>query len=226
MISPQIWEDPSFNKLSISARLLFICMFSNADDEGYLRADPGGLKRLIFGLDEIKQDEIIVWRGGLTTHIKNLHFFENNGEEYAHFLKWDKIQKQQKDRIQESLYPKCPTCLASAKQVLTEVKLSKVKLSKVNIYIPSQNSENFFKKEEPYNILLDEFQRVSNISHENLEREFNKFILYWTEPNKSGTKVRWQLQKTFDVKRRLYTWLSNASKFSSNKPKGKTILGL
>jgi len=43
-----------------------------------------------------------------------------------------------------------------------------------------------------------------------LGTEFKKFILYWTEPNSTGTKVRWQIQKTFDVKRRLLTWLGNA----------------
>jgi DNA-binding Lrp family transcriptional regulator len=40
--------------------------------------------------------------------------------------------------------------------------------------------------------------------------ELKKFIMYWTEPNKSGTKQKWQLQQTFDVKRRIYTWLARA----------------
>jgi DNA-binding PadR family transcriptional regulator len=32
------------------------------------------------------------------------------------------------------------------------------------------------------------------------------FIDYWTEPNKSNTKLRYELQKTFDIARRLKTW--------------------
>lgn len=39
--------------------------------------------------------------------------------------------------------------------------------------------------------------------------EVRKFYSYWTEPNKSGTKVRWQMERTFDVERRLITWFSN-----------------
>jgi len=35
-----------------------------------------------------------------------------------------------------------------------------------------------------------------------------KFYDYWTEPNKSHTKMRWELEKTWDVKRRLNTWAS------------------
>ena len=34
------------------------------------------------------------------------------------------------------------------------------------------------------------------------------FYDYWTEPNKSKTKMRFELEKTWDVKRRLNTWAS------------------
>lgn len=37
----------------------------------------------------------------------------------------------------------------------------------------------------------------------------NNFFLYWTEPTKSGNKLRFDLQKTWDVARRLRTWNSN-----------------
>lgn len=40
----------------------------------------------------------------------------------------------------------------------------------------------------------------------------NKFFAYWTEPNKSKTKMRFELERTWDVSRRLATW--------SNKPWG------
>jgi DNA-binding PadR family transcriptional regulator len=43
------------------------------------------------------------------------------------------------------------------------------------------------------------------------------FIDYWTEPNKSNTKLRYELQKTFDIARRLKTWNKNESKFGTKK---------
>ncbi|MAO21661.1 MAG: hypothetical protein CMJ25_12995 [Phycisphaerae bacterium] len=43
------------------------------------------------------------------------------------------------------------------------------------------------------------------------------FIDYWTEPNKSKTKLRYELQKTFDIARRLKTWSKNESKFGTKK---------
>ncbi len=36
-----------------------------------------------------------------------------------------------------------------------------------------------------------------------------KFYDYWVEPNKSNTKFKQELQKTWDVKRRLESWSSN-----------------
>lgn len=40
----------------------------------------------------------------------------------------------------------------------------------------------------------------------------NDFYSYWTEPNKSGTKMRYELEKTWDVKRRLSRWANNKFK--------------
>ncbi len=49
--------------------------------------------------------------------------------------------------------------------------------------------------------------------------EVRKFYLYWTEPTKSGKKQLWETKPTFEVKRRLYTWLSRAGKYNGTGPK-------
>jgi len=128
MIDPKIWEDPGFNRLSIQARLLFIGMFSNADDDGYLRGDEGSLKRLIFGFDEVKKEDMGTWIIEVEA-MGSVHFFEENNEKYVHLINWEKYQKQQKDRRIPSTYPLCSKCLALA----DASKLSKVKLSKVKL---------------------------------------------------------------------------------------------
>ena len=109
MISPTIWEDPSFNKLEFGARLLFIGMFSNADDQGYIRADTGSLKRLIFGFDDEIMSDLLQWVNTVKK-MRSIHFYESKEELYAHFIKWDFYQKQREDRIQASSYPYCTTC--------------------------------------------------------------------------------------------------------------------
>ena len=44
-----------------------------------------------------------------------------------------------------------------------------------------------------------------------------EFFEYWTEPNQSKTKLRFELEKTYDISRRIATWMKNNEKFNSNK---------
>lgn len=46
-----------------------------------------------------------------------------------------------------------------------------------------------------------------------------EFFEYWSELNKSKTKMKWELQQTFEISKRLATWLKNEDKFNKN---GKT----
>jgi len=59
---------------------------------------------------------------------------------------------------------------------------------------------------------IKEWIKDKNISIS--RKDMGDFVLYWTEPNKSGTKERWETEKTFDVKRRLLKWLDNKAKWS------------
>ena len=42
----------------------------------------------------------------------------------------------------------------------------------------------------------------------------NQFILYWSELNKTKTKMRWELEKTWDTKARIDRWKMNQQKWS------------
>lgn len=49
------------------------------------------------------------------------------------------------------------------------------------------------------------------------------FFNYWSEKNANGRKMRFEMQKTFDVKRRLSTWANNENKFKfKNNSYGNT----
>lgn len=43
----------------------------------------------------------------------------------------------------------------------------------------------------------------------------NEFVKYWNEHSPKGWKLRWEKEETFDVKRRLATWVNNSKKFNS-----------
>jgi hypothetical protein len=42
------------------------------------------------------------------------------------------------------------------------------------------------------------------------------FFNYWSELNPSGTKMKWEMQKTFEISKRLITWEKNEYKFNNN----------
>lgn len=64
----------------------------------------------------------------------------------------------------------------------------------------------------------------TGIDNYKLKSEILKFTLYWTELNSTGRKQRWELQPTFEINRRLYTWLSKMSSFNRGLNTGKNQL--
>ena len=53
------------------------------------------------------------------------------------------------------------------------------------------------------------------------ESILNGFIDYWTEPNKSNTKMKWELNKTWQTELRLKTWAANQKKWDKSKTNSK-----
>ncbi len=57
------------------------------------------------------------------------------------------------------------------------------------------------------------------------EKLLNEFINYWTEPNKSKTKMKFELERTWSTKGRLRTWVNNKKKWEKpNNLKGMSKL--
>ena len=79
---------------------------------------------------------------------------------------------------------------------------------------PAQVAQGFFDKGESYEITL-KYLEQQNVPRPAAEAELGRFIDYWTEPTKTGHKQRWQTEKTFEVRRRLTTWLSRTKDFKA-----------
>jgi hypothetical protein len=68
--------------------------------------------------------------------------------------------------------------------------------------------ESVKTKNTDYQKLVAYIYQTKRIEVIKISAELDKFVNYWTERNKSGTKERWEMEKTFEVKRRLSTWFS------------------
>lgn len=94
--------------------------------------------------------------------------------------------------------------LSKARKML-EAKSKQGSSSKVN-----KNKENDINKR--YDQFTTQAWKHLKIAKKNIIEEF---ISYWTEPNKNNTKMRFEMEKTFSISRRLQRWVNND--FGNNK---------
>ena len=96
MISPDIWDSENFSKLSVLARLIFIGMFSNADDEGRGRAKASFLKSKLFPYDESMRVADVESALDEVAENMSVIIYSHDGNEYYSFDNWKKWQKVDK----------------------------------------------------------------------------------------------------------------------------------
>lgn len=83
---------------------------------------------------------------------------------------------------------------------------------------PSEITRNFIEsvteRNDNYYLLVQGIAQKYKLPPELVRKEIDAFTRYWTELNKSGTKQKWELEKTFEVTKRLQTWFNNINKYS------------
>lgn len=114
-----------------------------------------------------------------------------------------------------------------------------VPIPQVHTPIAINNKEDIIKNKEEIiknkvNSINDRKLKFASTLNQFLDvygKDFlNEFYKYWTEPNKSNTKFRQELEKTWDIERRLETWFKNKKIFekeksSEKKEKEKIVVG-
>lgn len=232
MFSNRIANSARFLQMPIESQLLYFHMILRADDDGVVESypvmkllgvTPDNFKILIAKkfIEQLNEDQVVI---------------------IINWLEHNKIRAdRKKDSIYKHLIPKEMPLLepkprsdvkdnsnrigGQSMDSVSKVSIGKVRLGKVSIVkdmtkpTPLQISKDFFDKKESFNYLFELFAK--QVDRKILKVRFEEFVLYWTEPNKSGTKVKWEQQSTFDVKRRLYTWLKNSHKFDSGTNNSK-----
>ena len=93
MIDPGIWQSEDFSKLSTLAKLVFIGLFSNADDEGRGRAKAAYIKSILFPYDEgMRVIDIDKTLSEIASNM-SVTFYLHDENEYYSLDRWDKWQK-------------------------------------------------------------------------------------------------------------------------------------
>lgn len=103
MIDPSIWQSEDFGKLSTLAKIVFIGLFSLADDEGRGRCNPVYLKSTLFPYEEsIRSADIDKTLSEISSNM-SVVLYSCNGSSYYSLLSWDTFQKI--DRPSQSKIP-------------------------------------------------------------------------------------------------------------------------
>jgi len=96
---------------------------------------------------------------------------------------------------------------------IKDIEIQGIKKLKTN-----NNKEIIINNKKNMNTRAQEFTEevfMSNLSSELCQ----EFIDYWTEPNTSKTKMKFELERTFDIKRRLTRWAKNDKKWNQKESK-------
>lgn len=93
MIDPNIWQSEDFSKLSTLGKLVFIGLFSLADDEGKGRCNPVFLKSTLFPYEEsIRSADIDKTLSEISSNM-SVVFYSCDGSNYYSLLSWNTFQK-------------------------------------------------------------------------------------------------------------------------------------
>ena len=206
MISPNVWQDPDFGKLSADGKVFFFGLVSNSDDEGRLRGNSAYLKSIIFVYDNYSLQRMQKIRDEVVSKMKNVLLYKVNEEEYIQLKNWDRYQKQRDDRTVASDFPApekgemSDTCPPNVRQVPAEVKLGKEKLSKEKV---REEKEAIFSHWNSLKIIQHkklsadaekEIEKVlESVSSEDLLAAMNVYGQILSDPKKYWWTHRWNL---------------------------------
>lgn len=222
MFSSRIINSARFLQMSEGAQLLYFHLGMRADDDGIVEAYP------VMKLLGTKPDDFKIL-------CAKEFVMQLNAEQVIFIKDWKEHNTIRADRKINSVYidllmevaPEAQLTLPTPRSDVENNSkriggpstdgISKVKLSKDKVIqresTPSQKAQEFFDGKTIYQEMLAEFSNGRD--QVLIEKEFKKFVLYWTEPNKSGTKVRWQQQNTFEIKRRIFMWMSRVNDYNT-----------
>ena len=199
-IDTKIWDKAWFRKLTPKNKLIWIYLLTRCDHAGIWDADWEAAE---FYIGEwVSYEELPVEITSKMKHIKgeDQYFIPSFIE-----FQYGELRENSKPHLSviKRLNDKNLTVFDTVKY--KDIVKDKVKTKEIR--------EIEFQKEvwKIANSQIDDSLKTEQIDN---------FITYWTESNKNGKKMKFEMQQTFDIKRRLIKWRDNNLELSkTNKSK-------
>jgi len=185
-------------KLSLKAKGLFAYMYSKPDDWDFsgdriAKENADGRKSIYVALKELES----------LNYLDRIKRPDGKSDYYIHYSKKPNAPKSKEPKRQRAKKVRI-----SNKELITNIDPITNKEEKL-----TQKTQKFI--EEVEDCLKNEAINKGVID------ELKDFVSYWTEPNKSKTKIRWEMQKTWEMKRRIRTWMNNKKVWGTKKEDNK-----
>ena len=126
-----------------------------------------------------------------------------NGAKKAAQTRWEKFRNQSVEQ---------PDANAMRTHTNRNANKEKKRKEKENKLVGIDSFPESPQIEKVVDLKIDFFEKLSQYRDKYSEQMLNNFANYWTEKNQKG-KMKWQLEKTFEIPNRLATWHRNDSKF-------------
>ena len=134
---------------------------------------------------------------------------------------FEKFEKQGEIYFNKRMKSEAEKRAAYAESRRTNRKKKETTSDNVNIisssYVPHMENINEDVNVEVKAAKISKFAREQNFRNEVFEKHgekypadmLDKFCSYWTESNPNGKKLKFEMQSTFDIAKRLVTWSGN-----------------
>ena len=226
MFTLQIVDTDAFLDMPATSQLLYFHLAMRADDDGFVDKPKKIMREVGVNDDDMKvlltKRFILAFENGIIV-IKHWKMHNYIQSDRYHETKY--LEEKSKLRVKENgAYTEC---IQPVSKMETEVRLGKdrLEIGKVREGVreqaataaptPRQAFLEFLKSQESE---IKELVEARGLPERFIRGEVKKFVDYWTEPTANGKRQRWELQKTFDYRRRLATWLLKADEWSKDAP--------
>lgn len=213
-------------EMPLSSQALYLHLNMRADDDGFV-GSPKKIARMIGAQDDdfkilLAKRFLLIFESGVCVvkHWKIHNYIQSDRYKPTNYTD-EKSLMLVKDN---GAYTEC---IQDGYSLDAQVRLGKARQGKArlvqesselvaNAPTPSETARDFFCPDTDHTEIIS-YLTSRGIPESVVKSELQKFLMYWTEPNKSGTKERWQMEKVFEVRRRLATWFGRIQSFNQNK---------
>lgn len=211
-------QSDKIDQVSCEAERFFVRLIMKVDDYGCFYADSRLLKANLFPLklDKIREADMLRWMAECQKAAL-IVLYEVDQKKYVQII--DFRQRLDKAKAKFPLPPTSTDPLTVVNDFPAEVEVEKEKEleekeNSSGASAPDHKKNDLEKKQKDFYQSLVPFVKQYD------KKMIRSFFDYWSEPNKSKTKIRWELEKTWDLKKRLDRWQLNDDKFSKKEKDG------